>query len=108
MKEQNLLIIMSDQHTRGAMGCYSHPLVKTPNLDRLAREGARFTCCSTPSPVCIPARASFATGKYIPASTAASASQRSQTSSLLSVLEFIAKKFPLYSAGRAIPESAPK
>ena len=65
MKERNLLIIMSDQHTRGAMGCYGHPLVHTPNLDRLAREGTRFTRCSTPSPVCIPARASFATGKYI-------------------------------------------
>ena len=38
---------------------------KTPNLDRLAARGTRFTACWTPSPVCIPARASFATGKYI-------------------------------------------
>jgi choline-sulfatase len=65
MKAQNLLIIMSDQHSRKLMGCYGHPVVKTPNLDRLATQGTRFTACYTPSPVCIPARASFATGKYI-------------------------------------------
>ena len=65
MQAKNLLIIMSDQHSRGAMGCYGHPMVQTPNLDRLAARGTRFTSCWTPSPVCIPARASFATGKYI-------------------------------------------
>jgi choline-sulfatase len=65
MKAQNLLIIMSDQHSRSMMGCYGHPVVQTPNLDRLAGRGARFTSCWTPSPVCIPARAAFATGKYI-------------------------------------------
>jgi choline-sulfatase len=65
MRAQNLLIIMSDQHSRGMMGCYGHPLVQTPNLDRLATRGTRFTACWTPSPVCIPARAAFATGKYI-------------------------------------------
>ena len=65
MKAQNLLIIMSDQHSRGMMGCYGHPVVETPNLDRLASRGTRFTSCWTPSPVCIPARAAFATGKYI-------------------------------------------
>jgi len=65
MQAENLLIIMSDQHSRGAMGCYGHPVVQTPHLDRLAARGTRFTSCWTPSPVCIPARASFATGKYI-------------------------------------------
>ena len=65
MQPKNLLIIMSDQHSRGLMGCYGHPVVQTPNLDRLAQRGTRFTSCWTPSPVCIPARASFATGKYI-------------------------------------------
>lgn len=65
MEPKNLLIIMSDQHSRTSMGCYGHPLVQTPNLDSLARRGTRFTACWTPSPVCIPARASFATGKYI-------------------------------------------
>jgi len=65
MDGQNLLIIMSDQHSRGMMGCYGHPVVRTPHLDRLALRGTRFTACWTPSPVCIPARASFATGKYV-------------------------------------------
>src|SRR5262245_30514809 len=65
MRPQNLVIIMSDQHTRPLMGCYGHSVVRTPHLDRLASHGTRFTSCWTPSPVCIPARASFATGKYI-------------------------------------------
>jgi len=65
MQPKNLLIIMSDQHSRGMLGCYGDPIVRTPNLDRLAARGTRFTSCWTPSPVCIPARASFATGKYI-------------------------------------------
>jgi choline-sulfatase len=65
MQPKNLLIIMSDQHSRALMGGYGHPTVMTPNLDALARRGTRFTACWTPSPVCIPARASFATGKYI-------------------------------------------
>src|SRR5262249_1485724 len=65
MRAKNLLIVMSDQHSRGMLGCYGHPVVKTPNLDGLATRGTRFTWCWTPSPVCIPARASFATGKYI-------------------------------------------
>ena len=65
MQPKNLLIIMSDQHSRGLMGCYGHPLLRTPHLDRLAQRGTRFTACWTPSPVCIPARAAFATGKYI-------------------------------------------
>jgi choline-sulfatase len=65
MKAQNLLIIMSDQHSRGVMGCYGHATIRTPCLDRLAKRGTRFTSCWTPSPVCIPARAAFATGRYI-------------------------------------------
>lgn len=65
MKPQNLIIIMSDQHNRAMTGCYGHDLVATPNIDRLAQRGVRFTDCYTPSPVCIPARAAFATGKYI-------------------------------------------
>jgi len=65
MRAKNLLIIMSDQHSRGMLACYGHPVVHTPNLDRLAWRGTRFTSCWTPSLVCIPARASFATGKYI-------------------------------------------
>lgn len=65
MKPENLLIIMSDQHNRRTLGCYGHPIVKTPHLDMLARRGSLFTDAYTPCPVCVPARASFATGKYV-------------------------------------------
>lgn len=65
MKPSNLLIIMSDQHNRRLAGCYGHDIVETPNLDRLARDGVRFDAAYTPCPVCVPARASFATGKYV-------------------------------------------
>lgn len=64
MNRPNLLIIMSDEHQARAMGCAGHPFVKTPNLDALAAKGTRFTDAYTPSPICVPARASFATGRY--------------------------------------------
>lgn len=65
MEPKNLIIIMSDQHQRRISGCYGHDIVKTPNIDRLAARGARFEAAYTPCPVCVPARASFATGKYV-------------------------------------------
>ena len=61
----NLLVIMSDEHQARAMGCAGHNFVKTPNLDRLASDGLRFASAYTPSPICVPARASFAVGKYV-------------------------------------------
>lgn len=60
----NLLILMSDEHTRKVLGCYGNGMVKTPNLDRLAARGTRFTDAYTSCPICVPARASFATGLY--------------------------------------------
>jgi choline-sulfatase len=65
MRPQNLVVLMSDEHNPKMLGCYGHELVQTPNLDRLAARGTRFGrayCCS---PVCIPARAAFHTGRYI-------------------------------------------
>ena len=59
----NLLFIMSDEHQTGAMGCAGHPIARTPNLDRLASEGTRFEAAYTASPICVPARAAFATGR---------------------------------------------
>ena len=64
MKPDNLLVILSDEHARGALGCYGNALIETPNLDRLAARGTRFTQAYTPSPICVPARASLATGRY--------------------------------------------
>ena len=62
MSNSNVLILCSDEHARSALGCYGHPIVKTPTLDALAARGTRFTRAYTPSPICIPARASLATG----------------------------------------------
>ena len=64
MRASNLLVIMSDEHQARAMGCAGHPFVQTPNLDALAARGTRFDNAYTPSPICVPARASFATGLY--------------------------------------------
>ncbi len=61
----NVLILCSDEHMRDAAGCYGHGLVRTPTLDRLAGRGALFANAYTPSPVCVPARASIATGRYV-------------------------------------------
>src|SRR3954470_6724320 len=65
MKPKNLLFILSDEHNREALGCYGHALVKTPHLDALAARGTRFTSAYTNCPICVPARASFATGRYV-------------------------------------------
>ncbi len=59
---KNVLVIMSDEHARSVMGAYGNSLVHTPTLDRLANEGVRFENAYTPSPICVSARASFATG----------------------------------------------
>jgi len=65
VKKPNILCIMSDEHTWNIAGCYGNPLVKTPNLDRLAKHGVLFTDCYTPSPLCVPARLAFTAGQYI-------------------------------------------
>lgn len=65
MKPQNLLVIMSDEHNPKMLGCAGHDLVRTPNLDRLAAHGTRFSAAYTTCPICVPARASFATGQYV-------------------------------------------
>lgn len=61
----NLLVILSDQHQARALSCANHPVVQTPNLDELAARGTRFTNAYTPSPICVPARAAFATGRQV-------------------------------------------
>jgi choline-sulfatase len=65
MPAQNVLVIMSDEHNPKVLGCGGHPVIHTPNLDALAARGTRFGAAYTTSPVCIPARAGFACGKYI-------------------------------------------
>ena len=65
MQTTNLLFLMSDEHSRKVLGCYGHPAVHTPHLDRLAAQGTRFTDAYCSSPICVPSRASLATGQYV-------------------------------------------
>jgi len=65
MKPRNLLFIMSDEHSRRVLGCHGHSMIRTPNLDRLATRGVRFTDAYCNSPICVPSRASFQTGRYV-------------------------------------------
>ena len=65
MKPTNLLFLFSDEHQRASLGCYGNPLVQTPNLDRLAERGTRFANAYTNCPICVPCRASLATGRYV-------------------------------------------
>ncbi len=65
MTSKNFIIFMTDQHSRNFLSCYRNPIVKTPNLDRLAKRGVIFDNASTNSPICVSARACFSTGKYV-------------------------------------------
>lgn len=60
----NFIVLYTDDQGIGDLGCYGHPEVQTPHLDRLAASGARFTNWYTNSPVCSPSRGSLLTGKY--------------------------------------------
>lgn len=65
MDPHNLIVIMSDEHDPRYMGNMGHPRVQTPNMDRLAARGTSFASAYTNCPICVPARASFATGRYV-------------------------------------------
>jgi choline-sulfatase len=65
MKPANVVVVMSDEHSRRVLGCYGHPMIKTPHLDRLADRGIRFSDAYCNVPICVPSRACFATGRYI-------------------------------------------
>ncbi len=60
----NILLITSDQLIPDMMGAYGNKVVKTPNLDKLARSGVLFNAAYTPNPICAPARACMMTGRY--------------------------------------------
>ncbi len=61
----HILILMTDQQRADAMGCAGNPVIRTPNMDRLAAGGARFARACTSSPLCMPARASFISGHHV-------------------------------------------
>ena len=58
----NIIYILLDQVRKDMLGAYGHQIVKTPNIDRLAKDGVRFNNAFTPASVCGPARTSLFTG----------------------------------------------
>ena len=65
MRPANLLVLMSDEHNPKFLRSAGHPFIETPNLDALAARGTRLTSAYTTCPICVPARAAFATGRYV-------------------------------------------
>jgi choline-sulfatase len=62
---RNVLVLMSDEHNPKYLGDAGHAYVLTPHLDALAARGTRFTSAYTTCPICVPARAAFAVGRYV-------------------------------------------
>jgi arylsulfatase A-like enzyme len=60
----NIVFIMSDDHAAQAISAYGSKLIKTPNIDRLAKEGMKFENCFVTNSICTPSRAAILTGKY--------------------------------------------
>ena len=61
--QPNIVIIFADDLGYGDLGCYGHPTIRTPNLDRMAAEGMRFTDFYSAAEVCTPSRAALLTGR---------------------------------------------
>ncbi len=60
----NIIFILADDLGYGELGCYGQTQIQTPNIDRLAQEGMRFTSCYAGSSVCAPSRATLMLGKH--------------------------------------------
>jgi arylsulfatase A-like enzyme len=63
-RRPNIIFIMSDDHASQAISAYGSKLIKTPNIDRLAKEGMRLANCFVTNSICTPSRAAILTGKY--------------------------------------------
>lgn len=61
----NIVLIMADDLGYGELGCYGQKIIKTPNIDQLARDGIRFTDFYCGAPVCAPSRCVLMTGKHL-------------------------------------------
>lgn len=62
-QDTNFIVIFTDDQGYGDLGCYGHPTIKTPNIDRMAAEGQRWTSFYTAANVCTPSRAGLLTGR---------------------------------------------
>ena len=63
-REPNFVVIFADDLGYGDLGVYGSETIRTPNLDRMAAEGMRFTDFYATAPFCSPSRASLLTGRY--------------------------------------------
>lgn len=59
----NIVVILCDDLGYGDLACYGHPHIRTPHLDRMAKEGIRYTSCYSAAPVCSPSRVGLMTGR---------------------------------------------
>ncbi len=64
-EKTNIVFILADDLGYGELGSYGQKMIRTPNLDRLAKEGTRFTQHYTGAPVCAPARCTLMTGQNL-------------------------------------------
>src|SRR3954470_23386862 len=63
-RRPNILFLVADEFRHDCLGVAGHPIVKTPNFDRLARDGAFLRSAYVAAPVCSPSRATLFTGRY--------------------------------------------
>jgi arylsulfatase A len=63
-EQPNVVLVFTDDQGFGDVGCFGSPYIETPNLDRMATEGAKFTSFYTAAPICTPSRAALMTGSY--------------------------------------------
>jgi len=63
-EKMNVIFFITDQQRADNLGCAGNKILKTPNLDRLASEGVRFSNAFVANPICMPNRASIMTGQY--------------------------------------------
>jgi len=63
-QKPNVILIFADDMGYGDLSCYGHPVIQTPNIDKMAYEGIRFTSFYAAASVCTPSRAALLTGRY--------------------------------------------
>jgi len=63
-RKPNIVVFITDQHRQDALGCNNNPIIKTPNIDAIAREGINFRNAYANQPLCLPSRSSMITGLY--------------------------------------------